>query len=303
MLATFGALAPVFLLIALGWGLRRLGFPGDAFWPGAERLVYWVLFPALLVLNTAAADLAGVRLGPTAAALIAAISAMAALVLLVRPWLGLNGAAFTSVFQASIRCNVYVGLAAAGELCGGDGLAVMGLIAAVVVPTVNVYCVVVLLRFAGVRAGTGTLVGAVATNPLILACATGFGLNLLGLPLPEIAASMLDILGRSSLALGVLCVGAALDFERLRRGLGAILLGAALKLLLLPAIALASLWAFGIGGRVAEMAVLFTALPIAPSGYVLARQLGGDAPLIAGMITFTTLAAVVTVPVVVAVLG
>jgi malonate transporter and related proteins len=300
MLTTFGALAPVFLLIAFGWALQRLGFPGAAFWPGAERVVYWVMLPALLVLNTAAADLAGVRLGPTVAALVLAISAMAGLTLALKPRLGLDGPAFTSVFQAGIRCNVYVGFAAAAALYGAEGVAVMGLVAAVIVPTVNVYCVTVLLRFAGARAGPLALLGAVATNPLILACVAGFGLNLLGLSLPAVAASVLDLLGQGALALGVLCVGAALDFERLRRGRGAILVGSGLKLVALPVIAGAALWAFGIGGRVAEATVLFAALPIAPSGYVLARQLGGDAPLMAGMITFTTLAAVVTVPAVMA---
>ena len=55
MLATFGALAPVFLLIALGWVRRaRLCHPGDDFWPAAERLVYFVLLPAPWFLTTAA---------------------------------------------------------------------------------------------------------------------------------------------------------------------------------------------------------------------------------------------------------
>ena len=303
MLSTFGALAPVFLLIALGHVLRRIDFPGDAFWPDAERLVYWVLFPALLVINTAAADLEGVRLAPTALALVLAITAMAGLVLALKPRLGLADPAFTSVFQAGIRCNVYVGLAAAAALYGAQGVATFALVTAVVVPVVNVYCVVVLVHYAGARTGPWVLARAVATNPLILACLAGFGLNLLGLELPELPRATLDVLGRSSLALGLLCVGAALDFARLRRARGALLVGSGLKLVVLPAVMALALWAIGVDGRVAAAAVLFAALPIAPSSYVLARQLGGDAPLMAGMITLTTLAAVVTVPLVMALLA
>jgi malonate transporter and related proteins len=47
--------------------------------------------------------------------------------------------------------------------------------------------------------------------------------------------------------------------------------------------------------------VLFTAAPISASSYVLARQLGGDATMIAGLITITTIAAVATMPLVLAV--
>jgi predicted permease len=118
MLTTFGALAPVFLLIALGWLLRVRGFPGDPFWPGAERLVYWILFPALLLATTASSDLTGVRTLPVAVALVAAIVATSALAFALRGRLGLDGASFTSVFQGAIRSNTYVGLAGAGALYG-----------------------------------------------------------------------------------------------------------------------------------------------------------------------------------------
>jgi malonate transporter len=48
--------------------------------------------------------------------------------------------------------------------------------------------------------------------------------------------------------------------------------------------------------------VLFTAAPISASSYVLARQLGGDAPLMAGLITITTICAAITMPAVLALL-
>jgi hypothetical protein len=61
-------------------------------------------------------------------------------------------------------------------------------------------------------------------------------------------------------------------------------------------------WMLGVEGVTAATAVLFTSVPVSASSYVLARQLGGDAPLVAGLITVTTLAAVVTMPLVLAVL-
>src|SRR5918996_1151086 len=228
MLATVGALAPVFLMIALGALLRARGFVDDAFWSGAERLVYRLLLPALLVLTTAGSDFSEFRVLPVAAALIAAILLTAGFAVVLRPWLGIDDAAFTSAFQGAIRTNSYVGLAGAGVL----------------------------------------------QNPLILACLIGFALNAAGLGLPGLAHDLLEILGRASLPLGLLCVGAGLDLSRAGaspRAIGAVL---GLKLLIMPAATAAFCVLFGVEGVTAGAAVLFTAVPISASAYVLARQLG-----------------------------
>jgi predicted permease len=175
MLTTFGALAPVFLLIALGWLLRARGFPGAAFWPAAERLVYFVLFPALLFLTTATSELAGFGLLPLAAALVLALLAIGLLALALRPWLAVDHAGLTSVFQGAIRTNTYVGLGAAGTLYGAAGLEVLGLVILVVVTTVNLLSVVVLLHYGRRPAEGGELLASVAaalTMPLMLALLT-----------------------------------------------------------------------------------------------------------------------------------
>jgi predicted permease len=302
MLTTFGALAPIFLLIALGWLLRERGFPGDAFWPGAERLVYWVLFPPLLLLTTATSDLTGLRTLPIAIALVAAIGLTAALTFLLRGRLGLDGASFTSVFQGAIRNNTYVGLAGAAALYGEAGLAVMGILVFVVVTLVNVLSVIVLVSHRGGVMRLGDLLVSVATNPLILACVAGFALNATGLGLFDLASAMLDILGRAALTLGLLCVGAGLELGRLGRNPPALVAANTLKLVVMPL----ATWGFcrllGVEGVTAATAVLFTAAPISASSYVLARQLGGDASLMAGLITISTILAAITMPLALALL-
>ena len=302
MLATFGALAPVFILIALGWLLRTRGFPGDQFWPAAERLVYFVLFPALLFLTTAAADLGALALLPLAGALIAAIGATVALTLALRPWLKIADAAFTSVLQGGIRCNTYVGLAAGSALFGELGLTIMGLVVFVVVTTVNVVSVVALIHYGRRAAGPRDVLASVLRNPLIVACVLGFAGNALGAELPAVAYETLDVLARASLALGLLCVGAGLELAHLGRARLAAFATAALKLLVFPGATALACRVFGIDALSTAVAVLFTAAPISASSYVLARQLGGDAPMIAGLITMTTIAAVATMPLVLALL-
>ena len=303
MLTTFGALAPVFLLIALGRLLRARGFPGDAFWPAAERLVYYVLFPALLFLTCATSELAGLRVLPLATALIGAILAISALALALRPWLGLDAAPFTSVFQGAIRTNTYVGLGTAGALYGAAGLLVLGVVIFIVVATVNLLAVGALIHYGDRPAGRAALIGSIARNPLILACLLGFAVNATGLRLTGVPHDTLAILGGGSLTLGLLCVGAGLELAHLGQHRTAALTTCVLKLVLMPAATGLGCRLLGIEGVTASVAVLFAACPISASSYVLARQLGGDAPLIAGLITLTTVAAAITMPLVLALLA
>lgn len=292
-----GALGPIFALILLGLGLRRFGFPGDGFWPAAERITYFLLFPALLVHRLALARLGDYAVGPVVGIIVALLLAMTALAYALRPWLRVDGPAFTSVYQGMIRFNTYVGLAVALALFHAEGGTVAALIMAIMIPLINVLCVLVLNLHAG---GTATAVGVVRgliANPLILACLTGIGLNLSGIGLPWGSAAVLEILARAALPLGLLAVGAGLRLDGLRRP-GLLATASALKLLVLPALAAILCWIVQPGVLETAILVTFAALPGAPTAYILARQLGGDTSLIAAIVTVEIAAAMVTLPLV-----
>ncbi len=293
----FGALGPIFTLIVLGLGLRRLGFPGDHFWPMAERFTYFLLFPALLVHRLALARLDEYAVGPVAVIIIAQLLGMTALVYTLRPWLRVNGPAFSSVYQGSIRFNTYVGLAVALAVFHAEGGTVAALVMAIMIPLINVLCVLVLNLHAGGSVTVTRVVRDVAANPLILACLMGIGLNLSGIGLPWGSAAVLEILARTALPLGLLAVGAGLRLEGLRR-LDVLVTTSALKLLIMPVGVAALCKMMQPGSLETAVLVTFAALPGASAAYILARQLGGDAPLIAAIVTVETAAALVTLPLV-----
>ncbi len=301
MTAIVLVILPVFALIFLGWLLRRRQFPGEHFWAPAERLTYFCLFPALLATTLARADFSELDVLPMAGAIVAAILAMTGGLLLARRALGLSGPGFTSLYQGAVRMNTYIGLAVAYGVAGEAGVAAAAVAVAAIVPLVNLLCVSLLARFG--TAAQPTLAGVarqVASNPLILGCAAGGALNLSGLGLPPVLGETLLILGRAALPLGLLCVGAALDLRAARRAGGPVLLSSLLKLGLLPALTWAGCWALDVTGTAAFVAVLFNGLPTATSAYILARQMGGDAVLMASLITAQTLLAMLTLPVVLA---
>ncbi len=291
------ALAPVFVVIALGLTAKRLRWVADAFWQPAERLTYYVLFPALLVTTTAAAEFAALPVMPVAAAMVASSVALPLLLVLGRRPLGFAGPAFSSVIQGSIRPNTYIALAAAVALAGQEGLPLVAICIVVNVPLVNLISVLALVRYGG-GAGRGAAQAAlqVAKNPLILACLAGGTLNAAGLGLPPVVDPVLRILGSASLPLALLAVGAGLDLPAARASAKAVGVAAVCKLVLLPLVAWLLCAALGLEGAARAVVVAFAALPVSASSYVLARQLGGDAAVMAGIITGTTVLAMVTMP-------
>ncbi|MDX1483805.1 MAG: AEC family transporter [Alphaproteobacteria bacterium] len=304
MTSAWAALAPVFALVALGFVLKRIGFPGAGFWPVAEKLTYFLLFPALLFESLATAELEFTTAGPMAAALAAGVLATAALALGLKPLLALDGPAFTSVFQGAIRPNTYVGIAVALGVWGRHGAVLAAIAIAVVVPLVNLLCVAVLARFGGRSGrGPGQFIAAVLGNPLILACAGGALVNLSGLSLPGWSVATLELAGKGALLLGLIAVGAALEPRRLRSDVAALAWVALLKLGLFPALTFAAASLLGVPGPAWAIAVMYAGLPVSASSYVLASQMGGDTALIAGALTATTLLAALTLPALLILLG
>ncbi|MEO5336707.1 MAG: AEC family transporter [Magnetospirillum sp. WYHS-4] len=306
MASVLSALVPVFLLIALGWAMRRSGFVPEAFWPPAEKITYYVFFPALVVHSTAKADVAGLSVLPMAAGMAAAILLTVGLAVPLKRLFRSEGPAFTSLLQGAIRPNTYIAIAAIVAAFGQPGLTLAAVCIVTVVPLVNVVSVLFLLHYAGGGAtpqgGLRRLVQPLAGNPLILACLAGGLLNATGASLPGPIGTVVDLLGRASLPFGLLAVGAGLDLRAARTAHAPVAAVAGLKLAAIPALTWLCCRAFGVDGLTAAVATLYAAVPTAPNSYILARQMGGDAPLMAGIVTVTTLAAATTMPVVLALL-
>ena len=147
------ALLPVAVLIGLGYLLRATGFLPEAAWAPIDRLVYFVLFPALLLNELAPADLAGVPVARMAVGLLATQLVMAVLARAARVRWQLDGPAYTSVLQCVVRWNTYVALALAPALFGPAAMPLVALAVAVMVPAANVMSVAALARPG--RAGPG----------------------------------------------------------------------------------------------------------------------------------------------------
>lgn len=294
------SLIPVFLQIALGFAIKRIGFPGDAFWPFVERLTYFVLFPPFLFATITAADLRGYDVGPMALGLLTAIAIIGALVAVTRHIFHFSGPAYSSVFQGAVRWNSFMALATIASLYGHNGMALASVGFGVLVPVANLLSVYTVTRHAShEKPDFRKLLASLASNPLLLACAAGILVNASGVSLPTPLLKTADTIGAAAIPLGLLAVGASLDLRAARSSALAITYTSILRLAVMPLVMYAACTAWGVDGLARAVAVICGATPTAPSAYILARQLGGDATLMANLITATTLAAAFTMPLVI----
>lgn len=294
------ALWPLFALIVAGYALRRWNFPGEAFWPAAERLNYFILFPALLLSSLATAPLDNPALPRLALAVMLGLGLGWIALLVVRRLRGWPAGRFGAFSQGILRFNTYLGLAAIGSLYGKPGLVLSALLLALMVPTVNVLSVWSLSADRGVS--PRSLLLPILKNPLILACLGGALINLLGIGLPGGSERLLSLLAAASLPLGLLCVGAALRPQELSGEKAALVWNSALRLLLMPLLAWGVALTLQLPALESAVLIVFFALPTAPTAYVLTRQLGGDGQLMAGIITLQTLLAAASLPLVLSLL-
>lgn len=298
----FVTIWPLFALICLGFVMARKGFPEPGFWPSAERVNYFILFPALLIaslMDAPVRDPAILRLG---LAVVVTICLAAAGLYALRRVFVMPAARFGPTLQGIVRFNTYLGLAITASLAGEAGVERAAVLLAVAVPLVNVLSIIALTDDSAAR-NPLALLRSVLRNPLIVACLIGIALALGGFGLPFGAGQFFALLGQGSLPLGLLCVGAALRPAVLRHDIRALGMNGAGRLLLMPCLAMLIGMIFGLQGTEALVLIIFCAIPTAPTAYVLTRQFNGDGVYMAGLVTAQTLAAVATIPLVLLVFG
>jgi predicted permease len=282
---------PDFLLVALGWMLRhRLGFD-RSFFAGLERLVYFVLFPALLFQAILRTPLSAGSAAMLLQAVLLVLVAGYAAAWLARPVLKPDPLAHASVAQCAYRFNTYIGLALSASLGGSRGQTIMAVLVGLAVPVANVMAVHALARHNGGRFGRELL-----RNPLVVSTLAGLAGNFAGLHLPAPVDTVLGRLGAAAIALGIICVGANLSWEGSRRAGGLIAWMLAVKLAVLPLAAIAVAHVLALPPLEARMLLVFAALPTASAAYVLAMRMGGDGRMVAVVISLGTLISAASIP-------
>lgn len=290
---------PVFLTILCGYGLAVSGgLPADQ-WTGVEVMSFRLLIPAVLIGAIAESDLEMSRFGPLIAMLVLTLVILGVLMFLLRlilPQSRMDDASFTTLFQSATRWNGFIGLALAEQIAGQEGILLIAVVMAFLIPLINIVNIIMLSVYGPGQFSLKTMLMTIVTNPLVQACAIGLTLSVSGLSIPGPIAQSLDFIGRAALGVGLLAVGAGITFRRLLRVGPLVVLGLILRPLLAPAVfILLGSWV-GLVPLQLLIGAMVMAVPAAANGYIIARRMGGNAGLYADIMTWQAIAGMLVLP-------
>jgi predicted permease len=289
---------PIFVIILLGWSLRRLDFMQEGFIKPANRLVYYVAIPAMIFREIAEAELVQHFSLVLVATTLVPLILVAIIGLILVGGIKLQRYRVGSFLQCSFHGNLgYIGLAVAFYFLGDQGFTRASILAGFVMLLQNFLAVVALSRFnkePDHKISTLSLVRRVLLNPVIISAMAGMAFSLTGLDLPVILDRSLKILGGMALPLALLVIGTSISFAQMREQLRLTALIGVLKLLLLPATGLILFHLLDLQRIEYLPALILLASPTATVSYVMASEMAGDTDMATAAISVTTLVSAVT---------
>lgn len=289
---------PVFAMVFIGLGLRRLGWIDAAFINTASALVFRATLPTLVFLSIVRADLETTfnpaLLGFFVAATLASFLFCWLWALRAVP-VDDRGVYVQGAFRGN--CGI-VGLALAASLYGDYGLSAGGLLLGVVIISYNTLSVIVLTTYQpGQRASGLRILADILRNPLILAVIVALPVAWSGLRLPAWLMTSGNYFASLTLPLALMCIGGTLSLSAMRSDRRVAVSASVMKMITLPVLCTVAAWFAGFEGRELGLMFLFFASPTAAASFVMVKAMQGNDRLAANIVALTTLMASVTVTV------
>jgi malate permease and related proteins len=295
----FNTIVPIFTVIFIGWFAHHKNFFPKSFLEPANRIVFYIAIPAMIFRAISRASFSqSFNLEVLTVALIS-LTAVYILAWTCGFFLKLKSGSMGSFIQSSAHCNIgYIAFAVAYYYLGDEGLAATAVFAGFIMIIQNFYSVAALTACAGdIKPGNGIgvrVITQVVLNPIIISAAVGIFFSVAKIPLPVFVSRALDILGGLGLPTALLIIGASLSPGRIRTHLSVVLASCAIKLVLLPALALGIFALWGISGPDRLPILIILASPTATVAYVMAGEMGGDTDMAAAVISLCTVLSSVT---------
>jgi predicted permease len=283
---------PVFVVIALGYLLRRVGLIDAAFLFQANRLIYYVALPLLLFYTIGTADFSSHFNGALVLGCGSAFGITFALSYAYASLRGYKPAVKGAFSQGAFRGNIaYVGLAIIFNAYGEMGLTRAGILMGFLVPLLNLFAVLALVlpqRQKDAKWGSMFLMRQIALNPLTIASTIGFLWSVLALPMPVVTQRSLKIATGMSLPLALIAIGGSFSFAKLKGDLARATFAASIKLVWLPLLAAVLLMLLGVRGIDLGVGVLIAGTPAATANYIMAHEMKGDPELAGSIVMIST---------------
>ncbi len=293
---SFSVTGPIFVILALGVILKRVGMINDAFVEIGSRLVFNVTLPALLFISISKTHISESANFP----LIAYGAAATLLAFFLSEWLARllvfpaedRGVVVQGVFRSNMGI---IGLAYCANAYGEAGLVAASLYLGLITILFNILSVITLSRSLHQKSqGVAPILKNIAKNPLIIGILLALPVSWLQVPLPAVLLKSGEYFAQMTLPLALLCTGAALDFHSMRQDMAKTVGASVGKLVLIPALFAVGAIGLGFHGMDLGIVLLMAFAPTAAASYVMVKAMGGNAVLAANIIAMTTVGSLLT---------
>jgi predicted permease len=289
MLNVIEIVLPVFLIIGLGYAIRRLRLVSGEFFSEVNTLVYYVCLPLLLFYKIAGADFSTSFNFRLVLATSAGVACCFSLSYLYGKWRTFSAPVHGSFCQGSFRGNLaYIGLAIVFNAYGDAGLTRAGILLGFLVPVLNIFAIFALLLPQHQQTSSRKIIKQFVSNPLILASLVGLAWSYFKLPIPTILDRTLNIATGMTLPLALISIGGSFSLAKLKGDIGKAALATAMKLLFLPLITGVLMLLLNVSGLDFAIGLLMAGAPTAVATYIMANQMGADGDLAGTIVMMAT---------------
>ena len=290
MLNVIEIVLPVFLIIALGYGIRRSELVNDHFFEQANGLVFYVCLPILLFYKISTADFSTNFNISLVIATSSAVGCCFLISYLYGTWRRFSAPVHGAFCQGAFRGNLaYIGLAIVYNAYGDPGLTRAGILIGFLVPVLNFFAILALtLPHQQQQISFQKIAKQIIINPLIIASLLGILWSFFHLPMPTILDRSLSIASGMTLPLALLSIGGSFSLAKLKGDLWKAALATAMKLVMLPLVTIVLMLLLGISGLDFAIGLLMAGAPTAVATYIMASRMGGDGELAGTIVMMAT---------------
>ena len=289
------AVIPMFILLAIGFIVRKTGIVNDAELKKMNRLAFDVLFPFLMfanIYNSHIREIVNLRL---IIFTLAAIGIEYVIGTAVTLKIEKSSASRGAMIQAIYRSNfVIMGLPIATNIYGHGNVGVTAVMIAIVVPLYNILAVATLEVYRDSRIRAGRLFANIAKNPLIIGAAAGILFSLAGITLPEVVEDTVNSISSTATPIALMILGASFEFSSVRDCRRNLIIVVLSRLVIVPGIVFTAAALMGIGNIEFVTLVGIFAAPCAISSFTMAQQMDSDGVLAGASVVFTSAFACIT---------
>ena len=289
------AVLPMCLIMALGYGTRRLGWIRREEISAINKIAFRIFLPCLLYYNVYCSDLSGsfdpLLMAYAVGGVLLTFGLSLGYTLLTEKLPERRGVMIQGMFRSNY---VIMGIPVATALLGSDQLGTVSILIAVVVPLFNMLAVVVLEVFRGQKPKPLHILGQIVKNPLVIASALGILTLAAGIRLPHILEQTIQNVSAIASPLQLFLLGAFFQFSGLKTYRRELVTVSAAKLIISPGLFL------GLGALLGFRGVAFVSLigifasPTAVNSFTMAQQMGGDAELAGDIVVITSAMSILT---------